>query len=93
MKWTVLGNVVIAMLPRLISLFEKKSTAATGAEKRATIKEVILATVDGLEGATGRELLNDAEVAKAYDAMNDAIVAFQNILARKQVTIAATPEG
>jgi len=29
----------------------------------------------------------------ASSAMNDAIVAFQNILARKQVTIAATPEG
>ena len=86
MPWTVIGNIIVAIVPRLIGLLEQRTAAKTGQEKRATVKEIVLATVEGVEGATGRDVFNDPEVSKAFDAMNDAIVAFQNLLSKKNAT-------
>ena len=47
---------------------------------------MMVSVLEGVEDGLGRDLLNDDEVRKAYDAVNDAIVAFQNIVARKQPT-------
>lgn len=92
MKWTVLGNIIVAILPRLIGLIESKATPKqNGDVKKDTVKEIVLATVEGVEGATGRDVFNDPEVSSAYDAMNDAIVTFQNLMADKHpATVAPT---
>lgn len=86
MPWTVIGNIIVAILPRLIGLIEQKASAkATGEIKKDAVKEIVLTTVEGIEGAAGRDVFNDPEVSAAYDAMNDAIVGFQNLLADKHV--------
>jgi hypothetical protein len=85
MPWTVIGNIVVALLPRLITLVEKKSTPVKdGGTKKETVKEIVMATVEATEGATGRDIFNDPEVSAAYDLMNDAIVSFQDLLADKK---------
>lgn len=93
--WTAIGNLVVVLLPRLIRLAERKSNKPSdGAQKKATVKEVILAAVEGVEGIVGRDIFNNAEVSRAYDAVNDAIVAFQNVVARtaaKKAPVDAVP--
>lgn len=85
--WTIIGNVVVALLPRIIALTEHKTDQpGTGVQKKKTVKEVILAAVEGVEGVSGRDIFNQGEVSKAYDEMNDAIVKFQNTLARTSAT-------
>lgn len=87
MPWTMIGNIVVAILPRLIGLIEQKAAPQQpGETKKDTVKEIVMATVEGVEGATGRDVFNDPEVSRAYDVMNDAIVAFQNLLANKKLT-------
>jgi len=83
--WIRIGTLVITALPKIIGLIERirGSQSGQGAQKRQDVRELILALVEGAEGATGRDLLNDAEVVKAYDAVNDALVAFQNVIAKK----------
>lgn len=83
-SWTAVGRFVVKALPFLIHTAEDVHAGpASGQTKKAWVKEVILGGVEAIEGASGKDLLNDPEVAKAYDAMNDAIVAFQNLVAKK----------
>lgn len=87
--WLRLGVTVITLLPKLIGLVEKAKGSGSGAEKRATVKDIILTAVEATEGVVGRDLLNDPDVAKAYDAANDALVALQNVLVKKASTLPA----
>ena len=84
MLWLKIGTLVITALPKLISLIERlKGDPGQGATKKQAVKDLILAMVETTEGAAGKDLLNDPEVSRAYDAVNDAIVAFQNLLVKK----------
>lgn len=88
MNWIRLGTLIVSALPRIITIVERLrgSQPGQGTQKRQDVKDLILTLVETTESAAGRDLLNDAEIGEAYDAMNDAIVKFQNVVARKAAT-------
>ena len=55
----------------------------TGADKKAAVLSVVQAELAAAEMVAGRDLANDADVITAAGAVNDAVVAFHNLLARK----------
>lgn len=81
MPWSLLGNVVIYLLPKLITLVDKHPTP--GPQKKLTVKDAILAAVEGAEGITGRDLFNDPEIEALLGGATDAIVALQDGIAKK----------
>lgn len=83
--WLKIGTIVVSLLPKVIGLIErvKGSAPGAGAEKRAAVREMVMTVVGAIEGAKGVDIFNDPEVLAAYDAVNDAIVAFQNVLVKK----------
>ena len=93
-SWTAVGRFVVKALPFLIHTAEDVHAGpSAGQTKKAWVKEIILNGVEALEGASGKDLLNDPEVVKAYDAVNDAIVAFQDLVAKKQASSTAAAGG
>lgn len=85
MPWTIIGNIVVALLPRLIGRAEKdKPEKGKGNEKRSWVDDLILAAVEGVEGTTGLDVFNNEEVLKLYNQMRDSIVAFQNGVAKQK---------
>ena len=84
MIWIKLATTIASLLPRLISMIDTlRNEPGQGAAKRVIVRDIILTTIEGIEGATGRDIFNDAEVMKAYNAANDAIVALQNAITKK----------
>lgn len=55
--------------------------AANGDEKRAAVKTIVLESLDAAEFVTDKDLLNEPNVASAYDGFISSYVTFQNALA------------
>lgn len=78
---TVLGTIVPG-----VSAVEQISRALPqlrGKQKQDAVVELVKATLLTTESLAGRDLLEDPEVEKATRGVVDAVVAFQNILAKK----------
>lgn len=84
MPWTLVGNIITALLPKVISMMEKqKPEQGAGEEKRSAVKEIVMAAATAVEGGLNLDLFNDPELSKLYDQMNNSIVSYQNALAKK----------
>ncbi len=93
-SWTAVGRFIVKALPFLIHTAEDVHAGPSAGEtKKAWVKEIIRNGVEAMEGVAGKDLLNDPEVAKAYDAINDAVVAFENLLAKKSGSLTSAAGG
>jgi hypothetical protein len=82
--WTRLALMIPSLVVSIIKAVETLKGPGNGDTKREAVKEIVTVSVEAVEGITGKDLFNDPEVQTAYRAMNDAIVAFQNLLTKKQ---------
>lgn len=60
-----------------------------GVDKQNAVVALVKASLQASEFVADRDLLNDPEVEKATRAVIDAVVAFQNIVAKKTGTLTA----
>lgn len=67
--------------------------AKTGKEKQDAALKLIMSSVTLTEGVVGKDLLNDAEVQAATRSVIDAVVALQNVLAKKRAASSPTEAG
>lgn len=88
--FTVGTSVLTAILRAvpLIQAMSNKRSPLTGAEKKASVLEVVAAELAAAELLLGRDLADDADVLEAAGAVNDAVVAFHKLLARKAAVVA-----
>ena len=82
--WTRLALMIPSLVVSVIKAIEQLKGSGAGGSKREAVREIVSVSVEAVEGVTGKDIFNDAEVQSAYRAMNDAIVAFQNVLTAKQ---------
>lgn len=68
---------------RAVELFSQQFPGSTGAQKKQAVLDVVQQELASAELVAGRDLANDADVLAAAGAISDAVVAFQNLLARK----------
>jgi len=86
-KWIKFAvTVASAAIPGVaqIETIARSMPALKGKAKQDAVVELIKASVLASESVADRDLLNDPDVEKATRAIVDAVVAFQNIVARKQ---------
>lgn len=89
MKWLTLGLKFGPLLISAIQTIEKLSHGLTGAEKRDAAVDFATAILPAIEGAAGRDLIDDASVQVALRETIDAYVALQNVIARVHAKNAA----
>ena len=78
-------TVVGAVVPG-VSAIERIATAFPGMRGKAkqdAVVEIVKASLQASESVAGRDLANDADVEAATRGVIDAVVALQNIVARK----------
>lgn len=73
-----------------VQVFAKTIGAASGAQKKQAVLELVQAELAAAETLVGRDLANDADVLGAAGAINDAVVAFHKLLATKAASAATT---
>jgi len=78
---TVVGAVVpgVSAIERIAAAFP----GMRGKAKQDAVVEIVKASLQASESVAGRELANDADVEAATRGVIDAVVALQNIVARK----------
>lgn len=81
-KWSGVGLNFIPYIGQAMTLVEMISSLKGSAKRKQAVDTVKL-LVATTEGIAGKDLVNDAEVVKAMEALMDAQVAFQNIVAKK----------
>lgn len=82
-KWTAKGLALVPMIGEMISIVEAFKKLK-GQQKQDAAVDLIRAILAGSEEASGRDLLNDLDVEAATRSAIDAIVALQNVIAKKQ---------
>jgi len=88
MKWLNIGISIASMFfskVREIESLAKVLPTLKGADKQNAVMTLVKDSLETVELAAGKDLLNDAEVDKAARAVIDAYVAFQNVVAKKAV--------
>jgi len=88
----VAGRVLGAILTSIpaVEAAGKIFQAGTGPQKRAAVLDVVQAELAAARLIVGADLADDAEVLEAADAINDTVVAFHKLLARKVAAAAGT---
>ncbi len=81
-KWVGRGLSVLPYIFQAMELIEALSDSK-GAAKREKAIDLASYLMSVAEDTAGRDLLDDEEVKKALEAVMDAYVAFQNIVAKK----------
>ena len=82
MGWLSLGMKLFPFIVEAVSWVEKFITAK-GRRKQDAAVYMVKATLGLVEQGAGRDLLNDDEVEAATRKVIDAVVALQNIVAKK----------
>lgn len=85
-KWVKLGiGVARVMIPAVakVETIARSLPSLRGQQKQDAVIELVKASVLASESIADRDLLNDPEVERATRAIVDAVVAFQNVLAKK----------
>ena len=82
--WTRLALMIPSLVVSIIKAVETLKGPGNGETKREAVRDIVTVSVEAVEGVAGKDVFNDAEVQAAYRAMNDAVVAFQNILTKRQ---------
>jgi hypothetical protein len=87
-----IGTVVVTAIARAVPVLQGASRSGqpmSGAEKKATVLELVAAELAAAELLIGRNLAEDADVIDAAGTVNDAVVALHKLLARKAATAGA----
>ena len=85
-KWVKLGiGVARVMIPAVakVETIARSLPSLKGPATQDAVIELVTASVLASETIADRDLLNDPEVEKATRGIVDAVVAFQNVLAKK----------
>lgn len=83
MKWIEVGFKILPLILTAVTQVEK-FVKGKGKEKQDAAVDMVKAMLEAIEGAAGKDLLDDADVQKATRAAIDAIVALENVLAKKK---------
>lgn len=83
MGWISVGFRILPFILAAIPAVEK-FVKGKGKEKQDAAIEMVATMLTAVEGAAGKDLLDDADVEAATRAAIDAIVALQNIIAKKK---------
>ena len=83
MKWVSIGLRIAPLIVTAIEAVERL-VKGKGREKQDAAVAAIAAALEAIEAGAGRDLLDDAEVEAAMRAAIDAVVAVQNVIARKR---------
>lgn len=96
MKWKDFGKfglgIAGVIFPQIAVIEETAkvfTTKPTGAEKKAAVLKLAKASLSMAEQVTDRDLLDDAEMVTAAEAVIDAVVAFNNLAEKKKALPAA----
>jgi len=81
-KWTATGVSFLPYIMQATTIVEMISSAK-GSDKKAQALELVKFFLSTSEEVAGHDLLNDDEVVNAAGSVIDAIVALQNIVAKK----------
>ncbi len=88
MQWIELGFKIGPLIIAAVNGVERIVKGAKGKEKQDAAVELVGEMLHAIEGATSKDILNDAEVQIAVRAAMDAIVNVQNVIAAvKQVKV------
>lgn len=83
-KWSSVGVSFMPYIGQAMAIVEMLSSLK-GQAKRKQAVDLTKLLVTSSEQFAGRDLVNDAEVVKAVEAVMDAQVALQNLIAKKSV--------
>lgn len=83
MNWLSVGLKALPLILGAIGAVER-FVKGKGREKQEAAIAMVQDMLAATEGVTGKELLEDASVAEAARKVVDAIVAFQNVIAKAQ---------
>lgn len=81
-RWVPRGLALLPLIFDAVAIVETLSQAK-GKAKQDQALRLLAVLLQVTEQGTGEDLLNDAEVQNAARAVIDAVVAFQNIVARR----------
>ena len=95
LDWKTIGKFAVAAVSAVVpavgtveSIVEAlivNGKAMPSQEKQDMALLLVKKAVEATEGVTGKDLLNDPEVAVATKGIIDAVVSFKNLLAKKAV--------
>lgn len=88
--WSRLAMMIPSLLQAVIGSVETLKGAGNGAAKAAAVKDIVLISAEAVDGVVGRDVMKVPEVSDAFDAMNNAIVAFRNLVTKHQAVVVAT---
>ena len=83
MGWLVIGFKLVPLIIGAVQAVERLVSGAKGKDKQDAAVDMVGAMLATIEGATGRELLDDAAVQEATRQVIDAVVALQNCIAKR----------
>jgi hypothetical protein len=82
MPWGLLKNVGIFLAKAIAGVELANPAPGNGAVKKSIVEGLLDTFLSSLIGPIGSEIFHDPEVLAAYTAANDALVHFQNVLAK-----------
>jgi hypothetical protein len=91
LKWIGIGFKLVPLILGAIHAVEKFIKGIKGTEKQDAALAFATDVLAFAEGATGKDLLDDARMQEALRALIDAYVAVQNIAASLAAERAAAP--
>ncbi|MGB2711176.1 MAG: hypothetical protein WBC33_06630 [Conexibacter sp.] len=84
--------VVVRYILHAVDAVELLAGARRGREKQDAAVDVTRAMLAAAEAGADRDLLDDADVEQATRGLVDAVVALQNVLAKKRAAVVAARE-
>jgi len=84
MGWLALGMKLFPFIVEAVNWVEKFIKAPRGQYKQDAAVYMVKATLGLVEAGAGKDLLDDEDVEKATREVIDAIVALNNLVAKKQ---------
>lgn len=90
MKWLTLGLKLGPLLIAAVQSVEKLASGMKGREKQEAAIDFATTMLPIIEGAVGRDLVDDPSVQVAMRAAIDAYVALQNVIAHAALKKAAS---
>ncbi len=91
MSWGIFKSVGLFLVKAIVGAESLSPASGTGPAKKATVQDMVQGLITALVGDAGAALLSDPKVLAAFSAANDAIVAFQNILAAAHAALPPMP--
>src|SRR5436190_24310476 len=90
MSWGILKNVGIFLAKAIIGMEIVAPQPGSGPAKKAVVQDLLTTYLTSLLGPAGEVVLTDPEVLQAFHSTTDAIVHFQNVLAKVQAAKAGS---